>query len=524
MKWLSRPLSKHHLFIIGIFLFAIIAHLAYLFPGGPSACHSKPLFLSIDEGTVLYDSFRITRGEVMYRDFFEFQGPVFYHIYAGLFALTGPSLTAARVFNLLATALTATLIALLVAQNLGRAAGFSAAAIHVCLLVPMYPLAYPQWLAEAFAFAGIYLLVTGYARASRDLASGICLGLCAFTVQSLGLPILGACMVTRALPGIAEHNWRASYLRPLRVFLGAAVSVSPFIIYLGIVGALDHMWYSTVEWVLKNYSEGQTDAMMRGYGAYLDMFLLFHKTVEQPWRTLATIGLQFVKFLPLFTICSAIVVIVRWLIYGQRRPTDYACLMLASACIAASSPLFFGITRVDIVHIAFLGSFGLCGAGVVLRTLAEWKPRLTLPIRVTWLCMAILVITSFGSKTVMTYGASREMKGWREEILKIGIADWVDKNVGPDERIVTAAYGGLQYLYIRRSAVGFTYLPFNTPKYYSDDQWRELGGQILKNLPPIVEVTEEQWLQISQRTPELKGMYSLVNNYFLMRKGFIPRN
>ena len=108
IEWLSRPLSKHQLFIVGIFLFAVIAHLPYLFPGGPTACHSKPLFFSIDEGTVLYDSFRITCGEVMYRDFFEFQGPVFYHIYAGLFALTGPSLTAARALNLLITALTAT--------------------------------------------------------------------------------------------------------------------------------------------------------------------------------------------------------------------------------------------------------------------------------------------------------------------------------------------------------------------------------------------------------------------------------
>ena len=262
--------------------------------------------------------------------------------------------------------------------------------------------------------------------------------------------------------------------------------------------------------------------MMQGYGAYLDMFLLLHGSVDQPWRTLATIGLQLVKFLPIFTIYSVVVVIVQWFFTSQRRPTDYACFMLSGAGIAASTPLFLGITRVDIVHIAFLGSFGLCGAAVVLRALVEWKPRLSLPIRVTWLCVAILVITSFGAKTLMTYQASREMKGWREEILKIGIASWIDKHLGPDERIVTAACGGLQYLYIRRPAVGFTYLPFNAPNYYSDEQWRKLGGQILKILPPVVEVTEEQWLQITQRTPELKGMYSLVNNEFLMRKGFTP--
>jgi hypothetical protein len=458
----------------------------------------------------------------MYRDFFEFQGPVFYHIYAGLFALTGPSLTAARGLNLLVTAITATLIALLVAQILGTAAGAWAAAVHVCLLVPMYPFAYPQWLAETFAFAGIYLLVTRYGRPCWEMASGICLGLCALTIQSLGLPILGTCMTVLAVLGLVQRVWKEAWIRPLRLFAGALLGILPFIIYLGIEGALGQMWYSTVEWVLKNYPEGQKDAMIQGYGAYLDTFLLLHRSVGQPWRALATIGLQLVKFLPIFTIYSAVLVIVQWFFTSQRRPADDDCLMLSGASIAACAPLFLGITRVDIVHIAFLGGFGLCGAAVALRPLVTWKPRLSLPVAAIWLSVGILVVANFGTKTVMTYGASREMKGWREEILKLGIASWVDKNVGPDERIVTAAAGGLQYLYVRHSAVSFTYLPFDAPNYYTDEQWRKLGIQILKFLPPVVEVTKEQWLQITRRTPELKGMYSLINNDFLMRKGFTP--
>jgi len=520
--WIQRLLSKHRLFVAGVFVFAAIAHVPYLAPGGPSACHPKPLFVSIDEGTVLYDSFRITSGEVMYRDFFEFQGPVFYHIYGGLFAITGPSLTAARALNLLVTALTATLIALLVAQILGTAAGAGAAAVHVCLLVPMYPFAYPHWLAEAFAFAGIYLLVTRYGHPSRELACGICLGLCAFTIQSLGLPILGACMVVLAIPGLAQRIWKEAWIHPLRLFGGALLGIFPFIIYLGLAGGLDQMWYSTVEWVFKHYPEGQKDAVMEGYGAYLDTFLRLHKEVGQPWRALATTTLQLVKFLPVFTICSIIVTIVQCSINRWRRPTDYASLTIGTAAIAGSASLFLGITRVDIVHIAFLGGFGLCGAAVVIHPLLTWKSALRLPVAATWLFVAILVIANFTTKTVMTYGASREMKGWRGEILKLGIASWIDTNLGPNERIVSAACGGLQYLYIRRSAVGFTFLPFNTPKYYSNEQWQKLGGQILKILPPVVEVTEEQWLQITQRTPELKGMYRLVNNHFLMREGFTP--
>jgi hypothetical protein len=521
--WIQRLLSKHRLFVAGVFVFAAIAHVPYLAPGGPSACHPKPLFLSIDEGTVLYDSFRITCGETIYRDFFQFQGPVFYYVYAGLFAITGPSLGTARALNLLLTALTATFIALLVARSLGTLAGAGAAAVHACLLVPMYPYAYPHWLAEALAFAGIYLLTTSSYRARRELAGGACLGLSAATIQSLGLPILAACMVALALPGIAQHSWRETFVRPLRVFGGALLSISPFIIYLGIVGALDQMWYGMVEWVLNHYSEGQKDAVTQGYGAYLDTFIILHRSVGQPWRVLAMIGLRFVKLLPVFAICGVIVATVHVIMNRWRRSVDYVYLMIGTAAIAGTVSLLFGITREDIVHIAFVGSFGLCGAAIALQPLVTRKPRFRLPVSIVWVFVAILVIANFSAKTVMTYRPSREMKGWREEILKLSIASWIDTNLGPNERIVTAAYGGLQYLYIRRAAVGFTFLPFNTPRYYSDEQWRKLGGEILKALPPVIEVTEEQWLQVMQRTPELNQKYRLVDNHFLLREGFTPR-
>jgi hypothetical protein len=523
--WIQQLIKKNRLFIAAIFVFSAVAHLPYLVPGGPSTLYPNPLFLVIDEGTALYDSFRITSGEVIYRDFFQFQGPVFYYIYAGLFAVTGPSIAAARALNLLITALTATFVALLVARSLGPAIGAAAAVIHACLLVPMYPHAYPHWLAETFAFAGIYLLATSGARPSRELAGGVCLGLCAGTIQSLGLPILVACMVALALPGITQRSWRETYVHSLWVFGGALLSISPFIIYLGAVGALGQMWYSTVEWVFNHYPEGQKDVVTKGYGAYLDTFLFLHRSVGQPWRGLAMIGLRFVKLLPIFAISGVIVATVQVIINRCRRSVDYVYLIIGTAAIAGTAPLLLGITRFDMVHIAFVGSFGLCGAAITLQPLVAWKPRFRLPVAIVWVFVGILVIANFSAKTFKTYRASREMKGWRGEILKLGMASWVDANLGPDERIVTA-FGGLQYLYVRRAAIGFTFLPFGMPRYYSDEQWRKLGSQILKALPPAIEVTEEQWLQVTERTPELMQHYQLYkinDKYLLLREGFNPR-
>lgn len=246
----------------------------------PPPRYTWPLKLVCDEGTVLYDSFRITSGEVMYRDFFEFQGPVFYYIHAGFFAVSGPSIPAVRALNLLVTALTATLIALLVARNLGPVAGAGAAAVHACLLVPMWPYAYPHWMAEALAFTGIYLLATNSGRLRRELAGGAYLGLSAATIQSLGLPILSACMAALAIPGIAQRSWRETWVRPLRVFVGASLGVAPLILYLGIVGALDPMWYAMFEWVFNHYPEGQKDAAIQGYGAFLNSYIITHARVS----------------------------------------------------------------------------------------------------------------------------------------------------------------------------------------------------------------------------------------------------
>lgn len=520
--WIQKLARKIRLFVAGIFIFAGVAYIPYLFPGGPSVDSPWLKHLSIDEGTVLYDSFRITCGEVMYRDFFQFQGPVFYYIHAGLFALTGPSIRTARALNLLITAITAVFVALLVARSLGRVAGAVAAAVHACLLVPKYPFAYPHWLAEAFALGGIYLLITGDCRPRRDLAGGACIGLSTFTIQSLGLPVLAACMVALAVPGIIQHRWKETCVRLLCVFGGALLAILPFILYLGFAGALDPMWYAMFKWIVKQYSEGQKDAVIQGYGAFLNYYLIAHKMISQPWRGLAIAVLIFIKFLPVFTISGVIIVTLQIVINRWRRLLDDGCLVIGSAAFAGTAPLFLGITRADMTHIAFVGSFGLCGAAITFLALLIWKPRFRLFVVILWFLVGILVIANYSAKTVMTYQKSRKIQSWREQVLDLGMGHWIDSNVGPNERIVTCQ-GGLQYLYIRRSAIGFTFLPFNMPKYYSDEQWRKIGSQILEALPPVIFVTEEQWLQVIQRTPELMQHYQLYNNRILLREGFTPR-
>jgi len=521
-EWLKKLFNKSRLFVVSIFVFAMITHLPYLAPGGPSPRYPWPLKLVIDEGTVLYDSFRITSGEVIYRDFFQFQGPVFYFLNAGLFAITGPSLTAARALNLFVTAIAATLIAVLIARILGPIAGIAAATVHSCLLVPMWPYAYPHWLAETLAFAGIYFLATNGSCAQREVAGGAFLGLSTLTIQSVGLPILGVCTAGLTLPGIAKRNWKEMYARPLHVLGGASISVVPFIFYFNMVGGIDQMWYAMFDWVFTHYPEGQKDASELGYGAFLESYIINHGTMSWPWRELSIMGLRLIKLLPVLALFGAIVATLRMFLAMKERSSNHSHMIIGGACLAGTITVLIGITRVDLTHVAFVGSFGLCGGAIALSPLITHKPRSRLPIAMAWAIVGILVILNFGVKTVTTYQKSRKMQDWKGEVLKLSMARWIDGHVGPHERIVVSEMGGLQYLYVRRAAVGFTFIPVNIPEYFSNEQWRDLGKQILKTLPPVIELTEKQWSQVTKRTPELDRHYQR-HNRLLFRMGFAPQ-
>src|SRR5512138_759998 len=73
-----------------------------------------------DEGTYLYQSWRISQGEVPYRDFLTPQLPVFLYSGATLFRTIGASDVAARELMVVVTALTAGLVYLTARRAFGR--------------------------------------------------------------------------------------------------------------------------------------------------------------------------------------------------------------------------------------------------------------------------------------------------------------------------------------------------------------------------------------------------------------------
>jgi hypothetical protein len=464
--------------------------------------------LGQDEGTVLYDAHRIESGQVMYRDFFEFQGPVFYYLHAGLFVATGgPSFTAARALSLLITGVGSALLAVLVARFAGRAAGVGAALIHAFVLVPMWPFDYPHWLAETLALGGLVLLARDDRRPRDELWGGVCLGLSLFTIQSVGLPILVAVTAVSSLPGLAARDLRRALLPPLRILAGAAAVTAIVAAYFAAHGALGDLAYAMFVWPLQHYGAGQGQATSYAWGM-ADTLREHQQALREPWLTLAWFALHVASILPKLAIAAAVVAAaIAVLRLRARRAGGFAQVTASAAAVAAVSPLWLAPVRPDIVHVAFLGSFGLLGAAAMLEPVARrwrsWAPR----VAAAFCLVAAVTGASYLAKTAMTFAASRAMGSWREESLKLSEAKRLDQLARPEDTIVVGAMGGFYYLYVRPAAVPNTYIPATLSAYLSEAQWQRIADDIAGKRPRAMLLIGKQWGEITKRRPELDKQY-----------------
>jgi hypothetical protein len=461
-----------------VFLLALVAHAPSLFPGGPLSTGPGPARLVPDEGTVVYDSARIAAGELMYADFFEFQGPVFYHLTAAAIAVGGPTLTSARVLHVVVTAAAAAMIFWIATTLAGAWAGAGAAAIHVFLLVPVWPYTYPHWVAEALVLAGVIAAMRG-----RWLGAGALFGLATFTIQSIGLPALVAVGVAAGLP-------TRSVRVPLRVLAGALLAIAPILAIFALRGALGELVYAMWIWPFSHYGGGQEDAAV--YASHLGRYIDLHDAVALPWRWLAALGLVVVAALPIAGLAGGAIAGLR----GLRKDAEPP--LAGAAAIAAVAPVVTLVVRHDLAHLAFVGGLALVGVATLCRARAG-AAILAL--------VGLLSATSYAAKTARTWSISREMGGWRDVVLALPNARLMDRQLAPDAQIVVGTAGGFYYLYVRPAAVAHTYLPAESVTYFSEAQWQRVADEIAERRPAFLILVGKQWDELRRRRPEIDRRY-----------------
>ncbi len=519
---IARFLRPPAVFAALMGLLAFVLFLQYAWPGGAwTRDYGTVHDAVIDEGTVLYDSYRISRGEVMYRDFFEFQGPIFYYLNGLVFWVFGKSLAAARVVNALVVGGGAALLATLTVPLAGRTVAAMFVLLYGTTVVPMFPLVYPSWLAQTLALAGLVFVTRPDRKPRHEVMAGMMFAASMATIQSLGIPMLAAALGTPVIVAALKHDLIAGLRIMGRMLAGVAGVLAVLAAWFAAHDALSDFFTCTVVWLFGHYGHGQADAAE--YAAYADDFVSWLRYAPQPWRALATLAIRTVEFLPPFGAAGAIAAVVIEL-RGARREK---VLTLALASLAALTPLVAGGGRHDIIHVAFVATFGLLGVALAFPLL-DRAPRAARTFIVACSVVAFLLTTTFLHKMAINWKASRAKKSFAAAYrTELPLLTLIEKHTRPGDLMVAGWLGGWYYWFSdREAATRFTYMSEPTPAmagYFTDDMWKQLGDEVLRRQPAVMYLRNGQFPALTKARPELGKQYASKLNAHLVWRNPGPR-
>lgn len=512
--WAARPALVAAVTFVGAF---VLQYPALYMGGVVNSAPSGQLWLFLDEATVAYDSARIASGEVMYRDFFQFQGPVHYHIYAAVFGLFGRSFFLSRLLFVFTTSVSAALIAIISLRLLrGRdrtgamPAAFGAVVagwLHTTMFTAFWPCAYPHWTAEAFGLGGLALATVARPSRRTRILVGVLWGTSAWTILSLGFPVLVAGTAAFALPGLQERDWKKAVRHPLEVGAGAlAFSLVVVAVFAGL-GALPELVYATVIWPVESYGHGQGD--VTEYAAYFGSVVNEHAKLGSPWRLLGRILAEVVRSLPLIAFLAVLPAAFRSaqtvVAAAPSAPHERDCITVIAASAAACSPLVLEVSRTDMVHLAFVGSFGLLG------TMAAWSLFSSRRFTVSLGGPAVALVSVLGAWSYLGIVArtERDPRDWKTYLLELPTTKRIMQHLEPDSTLFDTGYwGGLRYFYIADAAVPFTFVPSKAAfGYYTEAQWERLAAALVENEPDCLHISSDIFEKVAGLRPELRERY-----------------
>jgi hypothetical protein len=196
-----------------------------------------------DDGWWLQAVLRMRDGEVLYRDVWVFYAPLVYHAIDWIFALTGPSMLAGRVFFALCIAASAAMTYRLARRFVAPAWAWIPPAVHA--------LAPGPWHKAYYGMATVAILLCTARALERTTAwrfgaLGGVVGIVLATRQDLGLLglaiALGAAVVPALCVPVADRAPAPALRRVLAVVAGVALPVAPVLAAYASAGALGDLY------------------------------------------------------------------------------------------------------------------------------------------------------------------------------------------------------------------------------------------------------------------------------------------
>lgn len=452
-----------------------------------------------DEFTNLNNGLRQLQGQVIYKDFFEFTAPISHWLPAGLFALTGPSLLAARLVQAALLLFTGWLAYRLARRlEVGPWAAMLPGLLLVASLYRFLPGYSHHWMALPFVLAALCFALRGLDQGLGRwwLMAGASVGLTLLTMQSdggvLAIALAGWLVFGGLLGGIA---WRAAAKAAAWMLLGAVLPLAAAAGYFLSQGALYEAWYQMWVWPMVQYKQagGINDVK------YLTDVWTRIATNTHEWTNLPTYYARFYQvlglaaLLPLSALAAAawgLGLLWRGLAYGRplTRPETrlglLGLLVIGFALLATRG-------RADLPHAAFYAL-----PAVVFATVAaqRWKKGLTAPEHVVLrslpqLGLVLLLVTGvawLGSDMRRHPDLWLRLESPDERLRRAPLLQYLEAHTSPQDRLISLPGGAMHYFYGRPAASRFTLMLPPEYGYNSEAEFQACLEEIRENRPKYV--------------------------------------
>ena len=320
-----------------------------------------------DESIMLVGAMRVAAGQIPYRDFYAIYGPAEFYIYAALFKLFGPSILAARLFDISIESLTIVSVFAITRLHASRAVSIGAA---VVTLLWLYGLdmttgaaVVPVCLINLVATALLLPVFAGHISQRRLYGIGALAGVALLFRLDAGIALAAvhACLIATAV------LLQPKPLRRLPIYMG---SLWRYAVGFGAVILLPFLYFLSVS---------------RLHPLLLDVFILqkkyYHRYRNLPFPHVGFRSLESDDvYLPLIVAAFALVMVFHLKQRSDeqlRTNPDPLSTFLMTFGLLAFAMFFKGAIRVNMLHMYL----AIIPATVVIAVILQHRAVLPRPLR-----------------------------------------------------------------------------------------------------------------------------------------------
>jgi hypothetical protein len=490
--------------------------------------------INFDEGTYLYQAYRIARGHVIYRDFFDFKGIAAYLPFALLFAVVGPSVVAARLLMIAIVASIGAAAFETCRLAAGRATvpAYLAAAFPALLVWPSWPNPYHDLLAQLFF---LLALLFG-ARALRGSTwalffAGLLCGLASWTHLAQGVTGTIAFAGSLMLIQLGRGAPRAA-ARWVGIFLCGFVALSAsMLLYFWLEDALGEFYESVLVFPFEHYGSVNKTKYAFDVGRYGARWFRTNPVAGAAAWVMG-VGLAAVPVVAAGVSLGAAWVALKRAFRGLRKralqagPQSGELSILALSLSAVVIPVVAGYTRSDLCHIGFVAPVAFTGLMVLAASAEGFELpraiRLASRAYVGIYAVALGVAALFLIGCVIGPYAPRSIFTLDEQ-MRADFGCHGDRALlkdGDTTVYLPRGYfpGGFHYLLTEHdSAISYSLLEHQAAYY--GGQWERAAEEISKRKPVFMRITPKDFRAFSKHVPELERIYyGSANIYALVER------